>query len=312
MIYTVTLNPAIDCSMELTEYASGTVNRAQKQNFTAGGKGINMSIILSRLGVKTMALGFSGGDTGNLLCRLLDNEGCPYKLTELEGQLTRVNVKLRCGNEETEINGKGPYIGENELLAFINTLEKTVISGDTLILAGSVPASAPSHIYADIMRRFYDKNVRIIADASGNLLTDLLEMKPFLIKPNNFELGEVCGFEINNNSDAFRGAEMMQKMGAENVLVSLAGNGAILLCSDGGRYEIEAPKGNVKNSVGAGDSMVAGFLAGLELFNDFRAALALGTASGSATAFSESLASKDEIASVFRKICENRPEWQIS
>ncbi|MBQ8297650.1 MAG: 1-phosphofructokinase [Ruminococcus sp.] len=301
MIYTVTLNPAVDCAMELADYCAGRVNRAETQNLTAGGKGINMSIVLSRLGIETMALGFSGGDTGKLLSRLLDRAGCPHDLTELDGQLTRINMKLRCGDEETEINGKGPDIGAKELSEFMKMLSDTVKPGDTLILAGSVPSSVPSSIYADIMRLFAGEEVRIIADTSGKLLSELLEMKPFLIKPNNFELGEICGCEINTRAQAFEGAAMLQKMGARNVLVSLAGEGAVLLCEDGSRYEIKAPEGKVKNSVGAGDSMVAGFLAGLELFGDSEKALALGTAAGSATAFSEFLAEKREIAEIFHR-----------
>lgn len=299
MIYTVTLNPAIDCAMDIADYCNGKVNRADSQSFTAGGKGINMSVILHRLGIKTKALGFCGGDTGNLLCRLLDRMDCPHQFTELDGQLTRINVKLHVKNDETEINGKGPEISEEVLRDFIDMLENTVNDGDTLILAGSVPNSVPSDVYANIMKCFIKKDVRIIADTSGNLLVKLLEMKPFLIKPNNFELGEICGCEINTRPEALRGAEKVQKMGAQNVLVSLAGEGAVLLCSDGRNFETNAPIGKVKNSVGAGDSMVAGFLAGLEIFDDYKTALLLALAAGSATTFSDFLAEKDEIAELF-------------
>ena len=309
MIYTVTLNPAVDCTVEVTDYCAGRVNRAEKEVLTAGGKGINMSVILSRLGIETTALGFCGGDTGNLLCRLLDRMNCPHELTELDGQLTRINVKLHTDGVETEINGKGPDISAKELESFAAKLEKTVKNGDTLILAGSVPASVPDSIYADIMRLFSGRDVRIIADTSGILLAELLEMRPFLIKPNNFELGELCGCEIKTRAEALDGAETLQKRGAQNVLVSLAGEGAVLLCSDGRRFEIDAPKGTVRNSVGAGDSMVAGFLAGLELFGDFERALALGTASGSATAFSDFLAERDEIEEIFQRFY---PDFAIS
>lgn len=306
MIYTVTLNPAVDCTMQISGYCGGRVNRADSEVLTAGGKGINMSVILSRLGIETKALGFCAGDTGHLLCSLLDRMNCPNSMTELDGQLTRINVKLHTGTEETEINGKGPDISSDELSDFISMLESTVKDGDTLILAGSVPASVPSNIYAEIMRRFNGRNVRLIADTSGNLLLELLEMKPFLVKPNNFELGEICGCGINSSSDAFEGAEKLRKMGAQNVLVSLAGDGAVLLCSDGSRYEAKPPKGTVKNSVGAGDSMLAGFLAGLELYNDFESALMLGIASGSATAYSESLAEKNEIEKLFYELCPEK------
>lgn len=302
MIYTVTLNPAVDCAMELAQYSAGRVNRAQEQNLTAGGKGINMSIVLSRLGVETLALGFSAGDTGKLLCRLLDKAGCPHCMTELDGQLTRINMKLRCGDEETEVNGKGPDIGKNELESFVDALEDTIRDSDTLILAGSVPASVPSSIYADIMQRFSGRDVRLIADASGALLAELLEMKPFLVKPNNYELGELCGCEINTREEALEGAESLQQRGARNVLVSLADKGAVLLWEDGRSWEIDAPKGNARNSVGAGDSMLAGFLAGLEMYGDPEVALALGTASGSATAFSDFLAEKCEIQALFNQL----------
>lgn len=298
MIYTVTLNPAVDCALRVTDYQEGRVNRADSETLTAGGKGINMTIILTRLGIPSKALGFIGGDTGNLLCRLLDRINCPHNLTELEGQLTRINMKLHAGDTETEVNGKGPDISPKALESFVNMLTENVSDGDTLILAGSVPESVPKSIYKDIMKRFEGRDVRIIADASGMLLSELLEMRPFLIKPNNFELSELCGREINTRSEALEGARELHEKGARNVLVSLAGEGAVLLTEDGSCYETSAPEGIVKNSVGAGDSMVAGFLAGLELYGDYESALMLGTSSGSATAFSDSLAQKHEIADI--------------
>lgn len=302
MIYTVTLNPAIDCTMELSEYVSNRVNRAESEILTAGGKGINMSVILSRLGIETKALGFVGGDTGKLLCRLLDECGCPHAMTEINGGLTRVNVKLRTESEETEINGKGPDISHEELGDFVNQLTSMIKDGDTLILAGSVPTSVPNSVYADIMKLFFDRDVRIVADTSGETLAELLEMRPFLIKPNNYELGELCGCEIKTRQEAVKEAKKVQEMGARNILVSLAGEGAVLVSEDGNSFEIEAPTGRVKNSVGAGDSMLAGFLAGLEIYGDFMSALKLGTASGSATAFSDFLAEKDEILELFNSM----------
>lgn len=306
MIYTVTLNPAVDCAVKVSGYREGRVNRAESQALTAGGKGINMSVILSRLGVPTKALGFCGGDTGHLLCSLLDREGCPHEMARLEGQLTRINMKLSADGVETEINGKGPEIAADVLEAFIGELAGKVTDGDTLILAGSVPDSVPSDIYADIMKRFSGRNVRIIADTSGKLLTELLGMRPFLIKPNNFELGEICGCVINTRDEAYEGALKLREKGARNVLVSLAGEGAVLVTEAGERIDMEAPEGTVRNSVGAGDSMVAGFLAGLELFGDFRYALALGTACGSATAFSDSLAEREKINELFGRLCPEK------
>ncbi len=303
MIYTITLNPAVDCAMTVTDYAEGRVNRAESEILSAGGKGINMSVILNRLGIETKALGFCGGDTGQLLCRLLDKAECPHSMTELEGKLTRINMKLHAQGTETEINGKGPDISVQELDGFIEMLGETVKEGDTVILAGSIPASVSETVYSDIAELFSGRNVRIIADTSGKPLENILVKKPFLVKPNNFELGEICQREINTREEAIVGAEMLREMGAQNVLVSLAGQGAVLVCADGRQYEISAPQGIVKNSVGAGDSMLAGFLAGLELWNDdYEKALIMATACGSATAFSESLAEKDEIMQLLEKM----------
>ena len=302
MIITVTLNPAIDCTMGVTGYRENSVNRADYQNLTAGGKGINISVILNRLGVATKALGFCGGETGKLICSLLDSMECPHDMTYLANQLTRINVKLHCGDSETEINGKGAEISADVLEKFIQKLENTVSEGDILVLAGSIPPSVPSDIYARIMKRFSCKNIRICADSSGKPLLEILPFRPFLVKPNNFELGDVLDREINTPDEALSGAYELQELGASTVLVSLAEKGAVLLTGNGDEYRIQAPAGTVKNSVGAGDSMLAGFLAGLEKTGDYRYALALGTASGSATAFSGRLAEKSEIYELFTKI----------
>lgn len=302
MIITVTLNPAIDCSMGVADYRENSVNRADYQNLTAGGKGINISVILNRLGVETKALGFCGGETGKLLCSLLDAMECPHDMTYLENQLTRINVKLRCGSSETEINGRGAEISPYVLEEFIRKLDSTLKDGDILVLAGSIPASVPADIYARIMKRFSGRNIRICADSSGNPLLELMPFRPFLVKPNNFELGEILGREIATPDEAVAGAYELQKLGARMVLVSLAEKGAVLLTETGEEYRISAPAGTVKNSVGAGDSMLAGFLAGLEKTGDYRYALVLGTASGSATAFSGGLAEKHEISELFAKI----------
>ncbi|MCM1507777.1 MAG: 1-phosphofructokinase [Ruminococcus flavefaciens] len=302
MIITVTLNPAVDCAMGVEDYHENAVNRADYQHLTAGGKGINISIILNRLGVQTKALGFCGGETGRLLCSLLDSMECPHSMTFLENQLTRINVKLKCGNVETEINGKGAEIAPDILDGFIDSLENTLKSSDTLVLAGSIPTSVPPDIYAQIMKRLSGKGIRICADSSGKPLIALLPYRPFLVKPNNFELGEILGRNISTPDEALAGAYELQKMGAVNILVSLAEKGAVLLTENAGEYRISAPSGTVRNSVGAGDSMLAGFLAGLEMTGDYHYALILGTASGSATAFSGGLAEKHEIARLFEKI----------
>lgn len=302
MILTVTLNPAVDCLMGVSDYHENAVNRADYQQLTAGGKGINISVILHRLGIETKAFGFCGGETGKLLCSLLDGMECPHSMTWLENQLTRINVKLRCDGNETEINGKGAEIAPDILENFIEKIENELNDGDILVLAGSIPSSVPSDIYARIMKRLYGKNIRIAVDSSGKPLAEILPLKPFLIKPNNFELGEILNRDISTREEAFGGASELQKLGAGTVLVSLAEKGAVLLTENGEKYEVSAPHGKVKNSVGAGDSMLAGFLAGLEMTGDYYTALMLGTASGSATAFSGGLAEKHEINELFRKI----------
>ncbi|MDE5584574.1 MAG: 1-phosphofructokinase [Ruminococcus sp.] len=302
MIVTVTLNPAIDCTMNIENYAENSVNRAEKQILTAGGKGINISMILKNLGIDTLALGFCGGETGRLFCNLLDRTGLDYSVVWLENQLTRINVKLKYNNAETEINGMGAEISDDMLEKFIFDLGKKLNDNDILVLAGSIPSSVPSDIYARIMKSLSDRNIRIVADSSGKPLAEILPLRPFLIKPNNFELGEILGKKISTRSQALSGAEDLQKLGARNILVSLAGEGAVLLTENGDKYEISAPSEEVKNSVGAGDSMLAGFLAGLEKTGDFYIALLLGTASGSATAFSDGLATRAEIDALFKRI----------
>ena len=302
MILTVTLNPAVDCLMGVSDYHENAVNRADYQQLTAGGKGINISVILHRLGIETKAFGFCGGETGKLLCSLLDGMECPHSMTWLENQLTRINVKLRCDGNETEINGKGAEIAPDILENFIEKIENELNDRDILVLAGSIPSSVPSDIYARIMKRLYGKNIRIAVDSSGKPLAEILPLKPFLIKPNNFELGEILNRDISTREEAFGGASELQKLGAGTVLVSLAEKGAVLLTENGEKYEVSAPHGKVKNSVGAGDSMLAGFLAGLEMTGDYYTALMLGTASGSATAFAGGLAEKHEINELFRKI----------
>ncbi len=306
MIYTLTLNPAIDYTMTVNDYCEGRVNRSDRNFLSAGGKGINAAVILSRLGISAKALGFCGGETGELLCSLMDGLGCVYSMTRLEGQLTRINVKLRCGDCETEINGRGADISPAVLEDFLADLEKTLVPGDTLVLAGSVPPSLPDTVYGDITRRSNALGVRIAADCDRSAFVKLIPHHPFLVKPNDHELSQAVGMDIDSHEDALLGAEKLQQMGAENVLVSLAGKGAVLLTSTGEHFITAAPVGSVVNSVGAGDSMLAGFLAGLEIFGDYETALFLGTASGSATAFSERLAERGEILRIFDELCPGK------
>ncbi|MDE6424972.1 MAG: 1-phosphofructokinase [Ruminococcus sp.] len=302
MIVTVTLNPAVDCAMGVTGYAENSVNRADFQHLTAGGKGINISIILDRLGIETSALSFCGGETGRLLCNLLDKIGLSYSMVWLENQLTRINFKLKCDGAETEINGMGTEIPPKILDKFISDLDGSINNNDILVLAGSIPPSVPSDTYARIMKRLSRRNIRIVVDTSGKPLLEILPYRPFIIKPNNHELGEILGRPVNTPQEAFDGARELQSLGAGNIIVSLAEKGSVMLTADGLEYRIEAPSGTVKNSVGAGDSMLAGFLAGLEKSGEYNYALALGTACGSATAFSGGLAEKSEIMRLFSEI----------
>lgn len=308
MIVTVTLNPAVDCSMNVTGYTENAVNRADYQYLTAGGKGINISVILKRLGIQTSAYSFCGGETGRLFCNLLNNTGLDYSVIWLENQRTRINFKLKHGKYETEINGTGTEISPEILDDFISDLDKKLSNNDILVLAGSIPPSSPPDTYAYIMKRLSHRNIRIVADTSGKPLLEILPYRPFLIKPNNHELAEILGRPVDTPDEASAGARELQKMGAGNIIVSLAEKGSVLLTANGTEYRIKAPKGTVKNSVGAGDSMLAGFLAGLEKTGNFVHAYVLATACGSATAFSDGLAEKSEI---IRVLNEMFPDTQL-
>lgn len=293
MIYTVTFNPAVDYVMKLAELKTGLVNRSQSEEIFFGGKGINVSIVLSQLGIKSKALGFIAGFTGEAIEQGVKAQGIDTDFVRLENGCSRINVKIKA-DDETELNGQGPEISDSavsELFAKLNKLQ----SGDTLILAGSIPSTLPEDIYEKILERLSDKNIRFVVDATKDLLVNVLKYKPFLIKPNNHELAEIFKVELKNNDDIIKYAKRLQDMGAVNVLVSMAGDGSILVDEHGDVHVIGVPKGTVINSVGAGDSMVAGFVAGYTEKNDYCYALELGTAAGSATAFSEGLAQKNDI-----------------
>ncbi len=290
MIYTVTLNPSLDYIVRLDAFAEGTVNRADYEAIVAGGKGINVSVMLRALGVESMALGFIAGFTGEEIRRLVREMGCKEEFLMLKNGFSRINIKMKTRASESEVNGAGPLVSEEELHAFMESLD-ALESGDMLVLSGSVPKSVPKTIYCDIASRMEGKGVLLIADASGSLLSDILPYKPFLVKPNHHELGTLFGTEIHTSEDAIFYAKKLQTLGAQNVLVSMAGDGAVLISEEGRVYTASAPKGNVINSVGAGDSMVAGFLAGYLEKDDMEYALSVGIAAGSASAFSEGIAS---------------------
>ena len=292
MIYTVTFNPAVDYVFNADGLTVGSVNRARSEKIYFGGKGINVSIILSELGVRSRALGFVAGFTGEAIEKGVAEKGVETDFVHLENGFSRINVKIKSG-EETELNGQGPDIDDKALSELFSKLDK-LQGGDVLVLAGSIPASMPPDTYEKILERLSGKNIRVVVDAEKDLLMNVLKYKPFLIKPNNHELEGMFGVTLRTNHDIAEYAKKLKNMGAQNVLVSMAGNGALLLDENGKAHICGACIGTVKNSVGAGDSMVAGFIAGSEK-GDYEYALKLGTAAGGATAFSDGLAEKDEI-----------------
>ena len=292
MVYTVTFNPAIDYIVHTDEMTVGTVNRAKSEEIYFGGKGINVSMVLNELGIKSRALGFVAGFTGSAIEKGVAEKGIETDFVHLESGFSRINVKIKSG-DETELNGQGPVIDDKSLNELFSKLDK-LTEGDVIVLAGSIPASMPSDIYEKILERLAGKNIKAVVDATKDLLLNVLKYKPFLIKPNNHELGEMFGVTLKTNEEIAEYAGKLKDMGAQNVLVSMAGDGALLLDEKGKTHICGVCRGTVKNSVGAGDSMVAGFIAG-SAQGDYEYALKLGTAAGGATAFSDGLAQKEEI-----------------
>lgn len=299
MIYTVTFNPALDYVVRLPAFEPGAVNRTESEDIQLGGKGINVSCVLGQLGFKSVALGFVAGFTGEAVEAGLARRGVSADFIRLPEGLTRINVKIKA-SVETEINGQGPAIPAGALEELFQKLDR-LAAGDVLVLAGSIPASLPSDIYQRILERLAPKGVLCAVDATGELLVKVLPYKPFLIKPNNHELGEIFGRTLSTDEEIVECARLLQQKGARNVLVSMAGDGALLLDEGGNVHRLEAFKGKVKNSVGAGDSMVAGFVAGWLEKGDYAWALRLGSACGSATAFSDTLATRTEIESLLNR-----------
>ncbi len=293
MIYTVTFNPAIDYVMRLKAFNAGEVNRSDSEEIYFGGKGINVSVILKELGFKSAALGFLAGFTGEAIEKGVESQGIKADFVKLKGGNSRINVKIKA-ECETDLNGQGPAIDDAAIEELFEKLDR-LESGDVLVLAGSIPNTLPENIYERILERLSGRGIHFVVDATRDLLVNVLKYKPFLIKPNNYELGEIFGIELKTNDDIIKYAKELQKMGAVNVLVSMAGDGSILVDENGEVHIMGVPKGNVLNSVGAGDSMVAGFVAGYMSKRDYEYALKLGTASGSATAFSAGLAERKEI-----------------
>lgn len=300
MIYTVTFNPSLDYIMNVENFREGRVNRSDCEEIYAGGKGINVSIVLNNLGIENRALGFTAGFTGKEIINRISSFGCASDFIHLDNGLSRINVKLK-GTVESEINGSGPHIQEEDIYKLYKKLDN-LQDGDILVLAGSIPNSLPSNIYEKIMERLKNKKIKVVVDATKDLLLNVLKYKPFFIKPNNHELGEIFDKELKTDEEIIECAIKLQEMGAENVLISMAGDGAILVGSDNKVYKSIVPKGKLINSVGAGDSMVAGFIAGYLKNNKLSEALKMGVATGSASAFSEYLATEDKILELLKQI----------
>ncbi len=298
MIYTVTFNPAIDYVVHLDEMSLGCINRAQSEQMFCGGKGINVSLVLAQLGMRSKVLGFIAGFTGEAIEQNVRSAGVETDFVRLESGSSRINVKINAA-EETELNGQGPSIPEEKIAELFVKLDN-LTAGDTLVLAGSIPASLPSDIYERIIQRLDGRGIRFVVDAAGDLLMNVLRYKPFLIKPNHHELSDIFGVQLETREEISEYAKKLQQMGARNVLVSMAGDGAVLLDESGVLHCCGVCEGTVRNSVGAGDSMVAGFIAGCEKNYDY--ALKLGTAAGGATAFSDGLADKKLIEALLTQL----------
>lgn len=296
MIYTVTFNPSLDYIVTVDNFQVGKVNRTVDEIIYPGGKGINVSMVLKNLGFDSTALGFMAGFTGSEIARLLEVKGVATDFIHVKEGTSRINVKLR-SNEESEINGMGPGIKKEDIDTLYQQLDK-LEDGDVLVLAGSIPSVMPESMYMDIMAHLKEKNLKIVVDATRDLLVNVLPYHPFLIKPNNHELGEIFGVTITEKADVIKYAKKLQEKGARNVLISMAGDGAVLVTEDGQEFMAEAPKGKVVNSVGAGDSMVAGFIAGYLESNSYAEAFKMGVCTGSASAFSEELATKAEVTAL--------------
>lgn len=304
VIYTVTFNPSLDYIVSVKDFRPGMTNRTSSELMLAGGKGINVSIVLGNLGIKSTALGFIAGFTGDEIVRRLHNSGINSEFIKINDGISRINIKLK-SIDGTEINGQGPHIDSSHIEQLMNRLRR-LESGDILVLAGSIPAGISDNIYKDIMDMLKDKGVQIVVDATSRLLTNVLEYKPFFIKPNQHELGDIFNVTLNTQEEVIPYALELKKMGAVNVCVSMGGKGAILVADDGNVYKAKSPDGILKNSVGAGDSLVAGFLSGWIEKKDYEYAFRKGVATGSASAFSERLATVREVNMLIDKVVITR------
>ncbi len=300
MIYTVTFNPSIDYIVDVDHFKTGQVNRTTGEIMFPGGKGINVSMVLQNLGFESTALGFMAGFTGDEIARLLQVKNVQSDFIRVSEGMSRINVKLR-SDEESEINGQGPAIKDEDIAKLYAQLDH-LKEGDVLVLAGSIPSVMPSSSYEDIMAHLDGKGIKIVVDATNDLLVNVLKYHPFLVKPNNHELGEIFGVELKTKEEVIPYAKKLQEMGAVNVMISMAGDGGLLISENGDVFETMPPKGKIVNSVGAGDSMVAGFVAGYLATGDYETAFYQGICTGSASAFSENLATKPEVDALLAQL----------
>lgn len=300
MIYTITFNPALDYIVRVDDFKIGLVNRTSYEEIYAGGKGINVSIVLNNLGVKSKVLGYIAGFTGDEIERRVNEFGCDSDFIKLNNGMSRINVKLK-SNEESEINGQGPVVDAFALEELYKKLD-CLKENDILVLAGSIPSTIPKDIYESIMKKLDGRKIKFVVDATGELLLNVLAYKPFLIKPNHHELAELFNVEIKNEDEIIQYAKKLKEMGARNVLISMAGDGAIFITENDEVLKSEVPKGKVINSVGAGDSMVGGFISGYLKNNKLEEAFKMGVVTGSASAFSEGLATKDKVEELLSQI----------
>lgn len=297
MVYTITLNPALDYVLQVDRLRFDDINRTSGDALYYGGKGINVSAILTRLGTPSKALGFLAGFTGHQLEDMLKADSIDCDFNFLKSGYTRINVKIKA-EAELDINANGPQINQEDIDGLLNKLDK-IQAGDYLILAGSIPSNLPDDIYEQILKRLDGRGISFVVDATGDLLKNVLKYKPFLVKPNHHELGDIFGVQIKNDGEVIKYAKRLQELGAKNVLVSMAKDGAMLIDENGEAHKIGNAEGELVNSVGCGDSMVAGFVAGYIERGSYAYALKLGSACGNATAFSPQLATKEEIDFVF-------------
>lgn len=294
MIYTVTFNPSLDYIIQVDHFTTGQINKTTYENILPGGKGINVAIVLANFGHESTALGFMAGFTGKEIEHRLENFGCSSSFIQVKEGLSRINVKMK-SDEETEINGMGPAIQQEDIDKLFDQL-KVLTDQDVLVISGSIPKTLPDTMYEQIIEYVQPNHCKVVVDATNTLLMKVLRYHPFLIKPNNIELGEIFDVTLNTQEEVIPYAHKLQELGARNILVSMAGQGAVLLDENGKEYRLPAPKGNVINSVGAGDSMVAGFISGcIESNYDYEYAFLKGVCSGSASAFSENLCTKEEV-----------------